>query len=152
MFQKMLLVLDGSPGSPAAAEIALELARTYRAAVTALYIVDLGWRNLLGDEWISGEGVRRVFFRYMERELEKKARQVLAETARRGRNRRLQVDTALETGNPYRVLTSTCRELGPFDLVILPNPSGKPAEGAVKINVQKAARELGCPILIGPAL
>jgi len=151
LFQKILLVLDGSPAARKASDLALELAALHRAALTALFIVDGGWKNILGDEWISSAGLRDSFFLYMDQKIEGSARDLLAEAAGKGGCLGLQVATLIRTGVPEQVLLSTWLELGPFDLVILPNPSGRRAEGAVKINLQKAARKLAVPLLIGPA-
>lgn len=150
MFEKILLVLDGSPASSGAITLAVTLAKDYRARLTALYVIDGGWKNILGDEWISSEGARRGFFRYMEGEQVHQASRSLEEAVKRGRSCGLEVHTLVRTGPPLRVVVSTGRELGPFHLVVLPHPSGRAAEGAVRINAVKAVRKLACPVLIGP--
>jgi hypothetical protein len=145
-----LLVLDGSPASAGSITLAVTVAECHRSRLTALYVIDGGWKNILGDEWISSEGARRSFFRYMEGDQRRRADMSLEEAVIKCRSRGLEVETLVRTGPPLQVVVSAGRELGPFHLLVLPHPTGRAAEGAVRINAEKAARELACPVLIGP--
>ncbi|RYD02388.1 hypothetical protein N752_23950 [Desulforamulus aquiferis] len=50
MSARILFITDGSPSSMAAAETAIEFASFKNAILHVVFILDQGWRNLLGDE------------------------------------------------------------------------------------------------------
>lgn len=151
MFKNILLVADGSASAQKAVLLAVRLAVIHGARMTALYVIDAGWRNILGDEWISSEESRRRFFRYMEGDKAARGRQVLEDIAERGAASGLQVKTLTKTGSPDRVVAELWKEQGPFDLVVVPHPSGRNVEGAAGIKAEKIARELSATVLIGTA-
>lgn len=151
MFKKILLVVDGPPSTSKAVSMAVGLALSHGASLTALYIINGGWERMLGDEWISSDGARRRFLDYLEGSESEKARRVLEELVQCENGSGLRVVTQIKKGKPEMAIISAYREHGPFDLVILPHPARKNAMGGAKINLEKTAGGLACPVLIVPA-
>lgn len=147
MFKQILLILDDSSPIPKVISLINKLTGIH-SHLTAVYIIDSNWRNILGDEWISNAGLRSIFFRYMEEEQHEHARQTLAEVMQKTAAMNLQVNTLIKTGKPHQMILAAYNDFGPFDLVILPHSARKSVKGTIKINVSKITQVLLCPILM----
>lgn len=147
MFRTILLIVDGSSVPPQTLSF-LNRFVEHDSCLTAVYIMDSGWRQILGDEWISSHKTRSHFFRYVEKNQQEQARLVLETVVQEAGAMKLQVRTSIKTGHPHQAILSAYHEFGPFDLLILPHPARKFTEDAVKINGEKVAKSLACPILI----
>jgi len=151
MLHKILCVANGYPWQSCAVTLALNLAATYRARLAALYIIDRGYADLLGDEWISTARARRSFFRYLGGELKKGAELTLEGIDAAGKELGVEIEILVRTGVPEKVIVVSCTA-GPDapDLLVLPCPPGKDVEGALRLNPGRILGRVPCPVLMVP--
>lgn len=142
---------DGSEASVKAAGVAVELARLHRVNLAAFIIIDPGWNDILGDEWISPSGTRMHFYNWLEGELRKSALRVLQTVEKLALAKGVGVKTEILTGPPEKLIVDCTREINAA-YVILPNPHAAVhrAAGGLKFNVGSLAKKLCCPLIIGP--
>lgn len=148
---QILLITDGSPSIAEAGKVAINLSRTMNLPVRALFILDKGWRKLLGDEWISNACTRTVFFRWLEKDLHSHAQKVLAEFKRQAEAAGILVEVEIKTGQPEKVIIeSTVSQK--TALLVLPSPHASPPAAcyALRFNLNTIAKKVPCPIFIGP--
>lgn len=145
MFNHILLILDGSLELNSVVPLIKNLAGT-TTKITAIYIIDAGWRQILGDEWLSTVKTRRCFFSYMEDHQVKDAQAVLA-----GLGKQLDayiVNTQVKVGEPQKIVASAFTKHSPFDLLVIPRPDKKP--WAVNLKIEKLLKKINCSLLIAP--
>lgn len=75
----ILLITDGSPSADAAGQMATEMSLALKLPLKAVFILDEGWNNFLGDEWINTSSTRMRFFHWFEDGIHKHSQEVLAE-------------------------------------------------------------------------
>ncbi|MFZ5648081.1 MAG: universal stress protein [Bacillota bacterium] len=142
MFHKILLVLDASLDNSRTISLAMGLARSGGASLTALCITGPEGGSVLGDEWISCQRALDRFFRYMKEEKDREALQLLDQVRRKGHEHGLYVDTIHETGDHGCIIQSIFSNYRPFDVVVLP--------GKMPLDIKKLLRKLPCPLFITP--
>ncbi|MGQ9498189.1 MAG: universal stress protein [Desulfotomaculales bacterium] len=150
MLNKILCVANGYPRQ-SCASVALRLAATCRARLAVLYIIDRGYADILGDEWISTARARRFFYRYLGNELKKGAELTLEGIDAAGKEWGVEIETLVRTGVPEKVIVDCC-STGPGapDLLVLPYPPGKGVEGALRLNPGRILGRVPCPVLTVP--
>jgi nucleotide-binding universal stress UspA family protein len=65
--------VDGSPASTAALEYAAALARAQHRPLAGIFVLDTGWVDYIGADWVSARGARRGFLEYVRGQLESHA-------------------------------------------------------------------------------
>ncbi len=111
----MRLLLPLNPTPPL--DEALAFAKERRASITALWVMDTRWPDLIGDEWLVRESVRQRFFRYLTSQEREEGEKALREFQRRAEEAGICFSIRSETGDPVEVV----RRLGEdHDLVLLP--------------------------------
>ncbi|MBM7854873.1 hypothetical protein JOC37_001251 [Desulfohalotomaculum tongense] len=137
MLIKILLVVDGS-SSPTKIISFLDKLKGKHLNLTAVYVINNRWQNILGDEWISSKRTRGNFFRYMEKKQQQEAGQILDKIIKKAQAMNLPISTLFKTGQPQQAVLSAYTSLGPFDIVVLPS------------TMKNTARVLTCPVFTGP--
>lgn len=148
MFTNVLLVVDGSTSVTKLIPLVNKVAGT-KTSLTVIYVLDAGWVQILGDEWLSNSSTRQSFFQYMEKSRAQEAQAVLDELTTHLVNSVQQCKGQVVEGEPNKVLIATIKEQGPFDLVVLPHPSSAKANG-IKLALDRLCKKITCPVLIGP--
>jgi hypothetical protein len=146
MFKDILLVLDGSSSVAKLLPLIHKLVGA-KTSLTVIYVLDAGWGKLLGDEWISNSSTRRTFFHYMEKKRAQEAQAVLDDLTSQLASSVQQLKCSVAEGEPHRILVTTVKERGPFDLVVLPHPSGANGNG-VKLKLDRLCKTITCPVMI----
>lgn len=116
----MRFLLPLNPAPPL--DEALALAAERRASVTALWVIDTRWPDLIGDEWLVRESVRQRFFRYLAAQEREEGEDALREFQRRAEEAGVRASIRSEAGDPAKVvqlLSPTC------DAVLLPTGGGR---------------------------
>lgn len=144
-----MLLANGYPAIDKSITLALHLAASAGAGLTALYVIDSRWDDILGDEWISNYQTRRDFYRYFEQGLKKQAETALDYIAARGAGCNIPVRTLIEKEIPEKTIISAASRLGCEGLLVLPLPPQN-AEGALNINPGKLIKKVTCPVLAIP--
>jgi hypothetical protein len=147
--KQILLILDSCTNISATIAIVQKLL-VADAKLTAIYIIDSGWSNILGDEWISNTTTRNNFLKYMEHQKYQEASNITNALEQYAKVKGITVNTIIKAGVPQKIVVTAFSEYGPFDLVILPYPTKKFVEGTIRLKTDAILRELSCPILIGP--
>lgn len=119
--KSILVVLDESR---AVIETAVALARAHGARLTALFVLDTGWNQFTGSDWLSGSGSRADYLDYArDHEFLERDRVVAALGEIAGD---LPVDLKIPAG---LVLDEILAELGNgYDLVVAGNPVARGLE------------------------
>jgi nucleotide-binding universal stress UspA family protein len=148
---RILLVTDGSRSSQLAGGHAIKLALLWKTSLTGLFILDKGWRDLLGDEWIVNSGTRNSFYQWFEGGIKDHAEKVLREFRLQAERLGVPAETQIKAGHAEKIIAAAV-ETAPTALLVLPNPfyAKPPAEAGLKFNLNKLARLVVCPILLGP--
>ncbi|MEG6615040.1 hypothetical protein V6C27_01185 [Peptococcaceae bacterium 1198_IL3148] len=114
------------------------------SSVTVLNIIDSGWKNILGDEWISNATTRNNFFQYMENNYYREAVKGNDAFSKWAEGKGITLNPLIKIGVPQKIVMATFTEFGPFDIVILPTG------GTINLKAETLADKLGCPIIINP--
>ncbi|SHE84556.1 universal stress protein [Desulforamulus putei] len=148
---QILFITDGSPSADAAGETAIRLAREMKMPLKAVFILDEGWKYLLGDEWINTSSTRMKFFHWFEYELKNHAETVLNEFAKKAKDQNVKVEVGIKIGKTEKVITKLTVEK-PTTFLILPNPHATtPAAAAgLRFNLNRLAKKVTCQIILGP--
>lgn len=148
---QILLICDGSPSADAAGQMATEMSLALKLPFRAVFILDEGWKNFLGDEWINTSSTRMRFFHWFEEGLHKHSEEVLAELAERVKKNGGQVDTEIRIGKTEKVILELTTEQE-TSLLVLPNPhaSAPAATAGLRFNLNSLTKKVKCPIYIGP--
>jgi nucleotide-binding universal stress UspA family protein len=131
--------VDGSEPSLRAARFALGLAAATGARVTLLHVVDIAWplRDFLPD----------AHLRSVREEWKREGAWIL-ERVRRGRPRRVRVETRVVEGNPVREIIEAARSLR-CDLVVVGRRGLSGLEAAIPGSVSWAVvRGTGGSVLV----
>lgn len=143
MIERILLILDRSTSIDSSLTLVDKLLGP-GSSMTVLNIIDSGWKNILGDEWISNRTTQNNFFQYMENNYYREALQLNDTFNKWAKGNEIALNTLITTGVPQKLVIETFTEDGPFDLVILPTG------GAIKLEAGTLAKKLGCPIIVNP--
>lgn len=148
---QILLITDGSPSADAAAQMATEMSLTLKLPLRVIFILDEGWNNFLGDEWINTSSTRMRFFHWFEDGLHKHSEEVLAEAANKAKEKGAVVETELKIGKTEKVIIDQTLETETA-LLFLPNPfaTAPAATAGLRYNLQSLAKKIKCPIYVGP--
>lgn len=147
--QQIIIILDGSPASLKAAEMALEIARVWNYPVRAIYLIDSGLRNILGDEWLSNASIRINFHNWFESNLHENIESTFTIIKDMASAHKIALETETIIGKPDVVITRL-GNLAETHLLILPNPKSKNAETGSKLylKLDKIMGHVSCPVLI----
>lgn len=114
LLDKMLLVVDGSEPSIAAANYAAELARQTGGRITAVYVIDTATMEYLTQMRIFVAEERQEF----EQDLERTGRRYLDYVRTIGGNHGIDVETLLLRGAFHQTILQKAREM-PADVIVL---------------------------------
>ena len=106
LFANVLLVVDGSEASVAAANLAVRMAAQQQCALTAVYVVDTATLDYLLQMRIFVAQEREGF----EGDLEKTGRRYLEYVTTIGRNHAVAVETVLRRGSFHQQVLKEARE------------------------------------------
>lgn len=143
------LLVNGYPNIKKSKALALSLAQCGGKELTALFIIDSAWDDMLGDEWISDKKTIMDFYDYFEEGLKGQARTALQDICRAGGIANLEVYPVIQKGSPEKVILSYCSHLGPNGLFIIPL-TPRLNEGGVKLNMNRLTKKADCPLLMVP--
>lgn len=148
---QVLFITDGSPSADVAGEKAIQFAQSMKLPIQAIFILDEGWKHLLGDEWINTSATRMKFFHWFEDGLKDHSNTVLMEFASKAREHGVAVEVAIKIGKTEKVITELTMEKE-TTLLVLPNPhaTAPAAAAGLRFNLNKLAKKVKCPILLGP--
>lgn len=114
LFSKILLVVDGSEASVAAAHYAVKLAVQTGGGLTAVYVVDTATMEYLTQMKIFVQEEREEF----NRELEQTGRRYLDFVKTIAGNEGLEVDTVMDSGSFHQVVLQNARQQD-MDVIVL---------------------------------
>lgn len=148
---QILLITDGSPSADAAVQMATDMSLALKLPLRAVFILDEGWKNFLGDEWINTSSTRMRFFHWFEDGLHKHSEDVLAEVAEKVKKKGGQVETEIRVGKTEKVIIELTAEQETA-LLVLPNPhaTAPAATAGLRFNLNSISKKVRCPIYIGP--
>lgn len=150
---QILFVTDGSPSSEEAGKAAIEMALSWSVPIKVLYVLDEGWKHLLGDEWINTSATRMNFFHWYEDGLMKHSESVLNEFLQQAVNGGVNAEVEVRVGKTEKVIAEAA-VAAEAALLVLPNPhSTAPAAAAgLRYNLNSLSKRVKCPIYIGPII
>lgn len=147
IFQKILLFIDSSDASMAAAAQAVQIAKKEKASLVGLSVVDTDTLNMLLKTNIFLDNERDEY----EQELENNAAKYQAYVEKLAKVEGVKIEFQMEKGVAHRVLADAARDLG-TDLIVL---------GAAKESIgrrcllsrerQLILAEVDCAVLLVPA-
>jgi nucleotide-binding universal stress UspA family protein len=114
LFNKMLLVVDGSEPSIAAANYAVHLAKQSDGHITAMYVVDTATMEYLMQMRIFVDEERQEF----ERDLEQTGKRYLDYVRQIGENHGIEVETMQKRGSFHQSILDQARAMN-ADVIIL---------------------------------
>lgn len=146
-----MLFTDGSKGSIAAADLALDLASLYGAEIKAFFIIDSKWSNLLGGEWINTSETRMRFYNWFEGEIQTLAAKSLDCIKNMASGKGIPAEAITLTGPVEKLIIEQTRKYS-TPILVLPNPeaTSHEAEAGLKFNLNRLVKRINCPVLIGP--
>ncbi|MFO7821494.1 MAG: universal stress protein [Lentisphaeria bacterium] len=144
LFNSMLLVVDGSEPSIAAAHYAVDLASQSGGRITAIYVVDTATMEYLTQMKIFVSEEREEF----EKELEQTGRRYLDFVRTIAEKEGHEVDTIIDNGTFHQVVLQAARDL-PADVVVL----GGWRRSITRKDVTSVERQLildqaDCPVIV----
>lgn len=153
MSEQILLVTDGSPSSMEATKIAIEIALNKNTILRIIYILDQGWRNLLGDEWMSSSSNRINFLDWLEGGLTEQAEKILSTAKNQALLKEVKTIIEIKIGKTEKVIIQAVAENKTL-LLVLPNPhsTAPSAAGGLDYNLTSLSKKVDCPIFIGPRM
>ncbi|CCO08619.1 universal stress protein [Desulforamulus hydrothermalis] len=151
MHAQILFITDGSASADAAGETAIRLAVNMKMPLKAVFILDEGWKFLLGDEWLSTSATRMNFFRWFEGGLQTHAKNLLDQFAVKARGRGVATEVDIRIGQTEKVITELTMEQ-PTAFLVLPNPhaTAPAAAAGLRINLNSLTKKVTPQIIIGP--
>lgn len=150
---QILFITDGSPSAEETGRAAVEIALSGNVSLKAVFILDEGWRHLLGDEWINTSSTRMNFFHWYEDGLMKHSESVLVDFRKKALDRGLEIETEVKIGKTEKVIAESAAAEKTV-LLFLPNPhSTAPAAAAgLRYNLNSLSKKIKCPIYVGPII
>lgn len=146
MFNNILLVLDQSSSAAQLLPLVSKLVGT-ETDLTVIYILDAGWSEILGDEWLSNNVTRRTFLRYMEQQQSLEAKSQLDYLTKQLSKLVGKLRSQVVEGRPEKILVAAVKEQGPFDLIVIPHPR---AGNGIKLKLDRLCKKITCPVLVAP--
>jgi len=148
--QKLLLCHHGTRGAQAAAQLALEIALPGTTTVIQCLVVPELWAGMQGDDWLNNASTRDDFARYVENMLAHDARQALAGVEVACKERGIAYESIMRVGEPADVVVAMATA-SDAALVVIGPPRRKGEEGLrSRMDLDRLARGLKCPLLIAP--
>lgn len=150
---QILFITDGSPSADEAGKTAIEMALAWNLPLRAIFILDEGWKHLLGDEWINTSATRMKFFHWFEDGLRDHSETLLNEFRNHARSFGVEVEIDLKIGKTEKVIAEST-VAAETALLVLPNPhSTAPAAAAgLRYNLNALSKTIKCPIFVGPGI
>lgn len=137
--RKILVPTDGSNCSLRAAELAIRLAKIFRAEILAIYVID----TVILEE-IAKIAEREV----AEKELKEKGERYLNYIIRSAEKEGLKVETLLTKGEPYDKIVQYAKSSG-VDLIVMGTYGRRGAERILIGSVAERVIEYApCPVLV----
>ncbi|WP_132058697.1 universal stress protein [Halorussus amylolyticus] len=138
MYDTILFPTDGSDGTAAALENALDVAESYDATVHALYVADTGQYSTVTTD----EGTQDV--------LMKEGEDIVGHVAERGRDRGVEVEDVVLQGDPYETIRDYIEEYD-VDLVVMGTHGRRGVERVLIGSLtEKVVRTADVPVLTVP--
>ncbi|MBI4754137.1 MAG: universal stress protein [Betaproteobacteria bacterium] len=146
--RKLLLAHHGTAGGRRAESLALHLAVPGETQVIHLYVVPDFWAGMQGDDWLNNSWTRDAFGRHVENELERDARQQMAEVAEACNARGVSYESVLRFGDAAECVIALAQERE-ADLVVIGPPRPRGVQGLrSRMSVEKLVRGLGVPLVV----
>lgn len=140
----ILVLVDGTDSSHNAADVAIELARSLGAKLTAMAVVDTDTLRQLLSVKILVDAEMGEF----EKELEQSSRRQLAEVRERALDRKVVIEEVLLTGNSETVVPREVQQRG-VDLIALGGfQSSKVTRDLMARQRQQIIDRAVCPVLV----
>ncbi|HUU10406.1 MAG TPA: universal stress protein [Phycisphaerae bacterium] len=140
----ILVLVDGTDSSYNAADVAIELARSLGAKLTAMAVVDTDTLRQLLSVKILVDAEMGEF----EKELEQSSRRQLAEVCRRALDRKVLAEEVLLTGNTETVVPREVQQRG-VDLIALGGfQSSQVTRDLLARQRQQIIDRSVCPVLV----
>lgn len=151
MHGQILFITDGSSSANHAGRMAISMALSLKVPLKAVFILDEGWKYLLGDEWINTSSTRMRFFNWFEEGLNKHCETILQEFAEKVKAKGVQVEVAIKIGKTEKVILDLTNEKE-NTLLVLPNPhaTAPAAAAGLRFNLNSLSKKVKCPIYVGP--
>jgi nucleotide-binding universal stress UspA family protein len=123
MFEKVLVPLDGSEHSDRALEIAIQIAKRFRAKIALLHVYSVTVPAVIAPEptTLTPAGVPVVTSAEVAKMVEAArivGNKVLASGEQKAKSAKLKVETVLREGNTVQEIVAVARE-GEFDLIVI---------------------------------
>lgn len=144
LLARLLLVVDGSEPSIAAANVAMRLSVEFGSAVTAAYIVDTATMDYLLQMHIFVDDERLEF----ERDLEATGRRYLDYVKTIAANQHVEVETILRKGSFHKNILELSRTLGVDAIVLGGWKRTVTRKDSASVERQLILDEADCPVLV----
>ncbi|MFZ5643526.1 MAG: universal stress protein [Bacillota bacterium] len=153
MVPQILFITDGSPSAEDAGKAAIQLALSGKAPLKAIYVLDEGWKHLLGDEWINTSSTRMNFFHWYEDGLMKYSESVLEGFRQNASDRGVDVHVEVKIGKTEKVIAESANSVETA-MLVLPNPhsTAPGAAAGLRYNLHSLSKRVRCPIYVGSRL
>ena len=144
MLGEILLVVDGSEPSVAAARFGVRLAAEFDSHVVAVYVVDTATMDYLLQSHIFVAEEREEF----ENDLERTGHRYLEYVRTIGDNHGVEVDVMLDKGSFHRTILQKARELS-VDVIVLGGwRRSITRKDAASVERQLVLDEADCPVIV----
>lgn len=140
----LLLVVEGSEGAPAAARIAIALARRLECRLTAIYVVDTATMDYLLQLRIFVREEREEF----ERDLEQSGRRSLDAVVAQGRENGVDVQAVMHKGRFHTIILREARALKVDAIVVAGWSHSIMHKDAASVERQLVLEQAECPVLV----
>ena len=148
MFKKILVATHGTEGAKKAETCGIELSKTFCTELYGLYVIPSSWAEIAGIEWLHSSKVRMEFYKHMETELNRRAKEVIDEFTRKALNYQITVIPLVKVGKPELIIIDESKKNN-IDLLILGRRiKSKSEEYKYTISFKKLEKTLTCPILL----
>ncbi len=143
-FQKILVYIDGSESSIAAAMYAIALAKSFEASLTALYVINTRALNDLVKA--------RIFLKEEEleyhRDLEDDAERYLNHVEKLAKQKGIVIETKSLSGTIHREIKNEVKENN-YDMLVIGGISNiRSRRDEIYHETDRAMRSVSCPVLV----
>lgn len=144
LLQHLLLVVDGSEPSMAAARFSVQLAAQYGAAITAVYVIDTATMDYLMQMHILVTDEREEF----ESDLHRTGNRYLDYVKTIGNNNSVEVETVLERGSFHQQILKVARSRNVDAIVVGGWRRTVTKKDASSVERQLILDEATCPVIV----
>mgnify|MGYP006279873247 CR=1 FL=1 len=144
LFNKILLVVDGSEPSIAAAHYAVKLAVQSGGDITAIYVVDTATMEYLTQMNIFIQEERSEF----EKELEQTGRRYLDFVRTIAGKEGLEIETLIDNGTFHQVVLQTARQLASDVIVLGGWRRSITRKDTASVERQTILDQADCPVIV----